>query len=249
MLVAAELVDPIDPFPQHFERGATAAFVVLVAFLVTFLAVRTSTRLARAVSWLPSGVEAGGVHVHHLVLGIVLMLLCGFLAFAAPLEAPWWHLIAAGFGVGAGLTVDEFALWVHLRDVYWSEEGRASFDAVVCTIAFASLVVLGVRPFGLDGAGPIWGTIAAVSLVVGLSLICFLKERIFLGIVGLFVPFVALVGAVRLGKPHSPWARWRYDEAKRARAAERFAATRPLERAGRRISDLVAGAPSRKDEG
>ena len=50
----------------------------------------------------------------------------------------------------AGFTLDEFALWVHLQDVYWSEEGRASFDAVACTAAFAGLVVIGTRPFGLD---------------------------------------------------------------------------------------------------
>ena len=91
------------------------------------------------------------------------MLLCGFLAFAAPLEAPWWHLIAIGFGVGAGFTLDEFALWVRLEDVYWAEEGRASFDAVVVTVAFGALVVIGTQPFGLDEPASITGTAAAES--------------------------------------------------------------------------------------
>ena len=77
------------------------------------------------------------------------MLFCGFLAFAAPLVAPWWHLVAIGFGIGAGFTLDEFALWVRLQDVYWSEEGRASFDAVVATVALRPPRV-GTRPFGLD---------------------------------------------------------------------------------------------------
>ena len=73
----------------------------------------------------------------------------GFLAFAAPLEAPWWHFIAIGFGVGAGLTMDEFALWVRLHDVYWTQEGRASLDATVVAAAFAALVVLGTSRSGL----------------------------------------------------------------------------------------------------
>ena len=92
------------------------------------------------------------------------MLSSGFLAFAAPLDAPWWHLIAICFGVGAGFTVDEFALWVRLEDVYWSEQGRMSFDAVVCTLAFAALVVLGTRPFGLDEPTSIAGTAIIVTL-------------------------------------------------------------------------------------
>jgi hypothetical protein len=234
----------VDPIGERLHPGSGAAFVVLVAFLLSFLAIRTSARLTRSVAWWPGGVETGGVHLHHLVWGIVLMLLCGFLAFAAPLAAPWWHIIAIGFGVGAGFTLDEFALWVRLQDVYWSEEGRSSFDAVVCTFAFAALVVLGTQPFGLDEPASVLGTTAAVSVIVGLAVLCFAKGRVLLGVVGLFVPVVALVGAVRLGHPSSPWARWRYDDQRRRRAAERFAPDRPLSRTGRRIADLVAGAPS-----
>jgi hypothetical protein len=241
-------VNFVDPFGDRLQAGPGAAFVVLVAFLVAFLAIRTSARLTRSVSWWPGGLEAGGVHVHHLVWGIGLMLLCGFLAFAAPLEAPWWHLIAVGFGIGAGFTLDEFALWVRLEDVYWAEEGRASFDAVVCSVAFGALVVLGTRPFGLDDPGSIAGTALAVSVITGLAIVCFTKGRVLLGVIGLFVPVVALVGAVRLGKPSSPWARWRYDDARRERAARRFAADRPLVRTGRRAADLIAGSPTESKE-
>lgn len=234
----------VDVFGTRAEAGAGAALLVLIAFLASFLAIRTSARLTRSVSWWPGGVQAGGVHLHHLVWGICLLLLCGFLSFAAPLEAPWWHIVAIGFGIGAGFTLDEFALWVHLEDVYWTEEGRSSFDAVVCTCAFAALVVIGTRPFGLDDPGSIWGTVVAVALVVGLACACFAKGRVLLGVIGIFVPIVAVVGAVRLAHPRSVWARSRYDEAKLARSERRFDTTRALPRAGRWISDAVAGAPS-----
>ena len=157
----AEIIS-VDLFGKRLAPGSGAAFIVLVAFLVSYLAIRTSARMTRSVAWWPGGVESGGVHYHHLVWGILLMLLCGFLAFAAPLAAPWWHLVAIGFGIGAGFTLDEFALWVRLEDVYWSEEGRSSFDAVVATVAFGLLVVIGTRPFGLDDPTSI--TVTAVSV-------------------------------------------------------------------------------------
>lgn len=234
----------VDPFGQRLHPGTGAGFVVLVAFVLSFLAIRTSARLTRSVSWWPGGVQSGGVHIHHLVWGICLMMLCGFLAFAAPLEAPWWHFVAIGFGVGAGFTMDEFALWVRLQDVYWTQEGRVSFDAVVVAAAFAALVVLGTKPFGLDDPGSILGTAAAVVLIVGLALVCFAKGRVLFGVIGLFVPAVALVGAVRLAHPASPWARRRYSGAHLDRAAARFGPGRRAARWQRRISDLVAGAPS-----
>jgi len=221
---------------------------VLVAFLVSFLAIRTSARLTRSVSWWPGGVQADGVHLHHLVWGICLMLLCGFLAFAAPAEAPWWHLLAVGFGVGAGFTLDEFALWVHLEDVYWTREGRSSIDAVVFAVAFAALVVLGTKPFGLDDPASVWGTAGTVALILAFVLVAAAKGRALLAVVGVFLPPFAMVGAVRLARPRSPWARRLYDAGRLQRSARRFAPDRPLERWASRLGDLVAGAPSADDE-
>jgi hypothetical protein len=236
----------VDPFGDRLHAGPGAAFVVLVAFLLSFLLIRTSARMTRSVSWWPGGFETRGVHVHHLVWGIGLMLVCGFLAFAAPLEAPWWHLVAIGFGVGAGFTLDEYALWVHLDDVYWAEEGRISFDAVLCSLAFAALVVLGTRPFGLDEPLSLWGTVAVSGVVVTLASIAFAKGRVLFGVVGLFVPIVALIAATRLARPESPWAHWRYDQTKLDRAAARFDAARPAQRLRRRIGDVIAGRPSQE---
>jgi hypothetical protein len=239
----AEIVS-IDPFGHRLQPGAGAGFVVLAAFLISFLAIRTSARLTRSVSWWPGGVETGGVHIHHLVWGICLMLLTGFCSFAIPLEAPWLHVFAVGFGIGAGFTLDEFALWVRLQDVYWAEEGRSSFDAVVCACAFAGLVVVGTRPFGLDEPSSIVGTGAVVAVVLGIAVVCFAKGRIILGTVGLFVPVAALAGAVRLARPGSLWATRRYDDQQHRRAEARFAADRRVWRFGRRFQELVAGAPT-----
>jgi hypothetical protein len=242
VLIAA--IVSVDPLDERLHPGTGAGFVVLVAFVLSFLAIRTSARLTRSVSWWPGGVESGGVHIHHFVWGICLMMLCGFLAFAAPLEAPWWHFVAIGFGVGAGLTMDEFALWVRLEDVYWTQEGRASFDAVVIAAAFAGLVILGTKPFGLDDPASISGTAAAVALILGLAVICFAKGRLLLGVVGVFVPVVALVGALRLAHPSSLWARRRYSRPRLERATARFSPTRRTTRWQRRIRDVIAGAPS-----
>jgi hypothetical protein len=236
----------VDPFGHRPRPGTGAAFLVLVAFLISFLAIRTSARLTRSVSWWPGGVKSGDVHIHHLVWGICLMMFSGFLAFTMPLDWPWWHIFAITFGIGVGFTLDEFALWVRLKDVYWSEEGRTSLDAVVVAAAFAALVVLGTNPFGLDDPASISGTAVAVTVILGLAVICFLKGRVLLGVVGVFIPAVALVGAVRLAHPSSPWARWRYSDKRLEEARERFDPSRRAGRWQRRLGDLVAGAPTRE---
>ncbi|HEY1593098.1 MAG TPA: hypothetical protein VGF81_14975 [Solirubrobacteraceae bacterium] len=233
-------------FGNHpFNGGRGAALVCLLAFLISFLAIRTSARLTRGVSWWPGGVQSGGVHLHHLVWGICLMMLSGFIAFAAaPLHAPWWHIDAAIFGIGVGFTLDEFALWVHLKDVYWTEEGRSSVDAVVVAVAFGGLIVLGTKPFGLDDAGSITGTIATAAIVLAFVLLAASKGRVFLAVLGMFIPLIAIYGSVRLARPHSIWARRRYDGAKLDRAKHRYSPTTRMARCGAWLSDLLAGAPN-----
>jgi hypothetical protein len=233
----------VHPFGKHLTGGRGAASIVLIAFLVSFLLIRTSARLTRSVSWWPGGVESGGVHVHHLVWGICMMLLAGFLAFAAPMQRPWWEIDAAIFGIGAGFTLDEFALWVRLEDVYWSEQGRASVDAVVVALAFAALVVVGTRPFGLDDAGSVWGTAGALVLVLALVVISAAKHHVFLAVTGMFIPVLALIGACQLAHPQSIWARRFYREHKLERARHRYAPDSRLERTGYWLSNLLAGAP------
>lgn len=230
-----------------FDSPRAPALLVLIAFLLSFAFIRTSARMIRnRVSWWPGNVETGsGLHIHHLVWGISLLLICGFVAFATELETPWMQITAIGFGIGAGLTLDEFALWLRLEDVYWAREGRASLDAIVLATVFATVVMLGVRPLGLDDPGDKLLAAGTILLFVGISAVAFLKGRFVLGIVGLHIPFVGLYTAFRLATPDSPWARRRYHGEKLERARHRFRPDRPAARRRDRLLDLIGGRPGR----
>jgi hypothetical protein len=212
--------------------------------LLSFLFIRTSARLMRSpkVPWWPGSVKTeGGLHVHHLVFGIVLLLLAGF-ALALQPPSPWLEIFAAGFGIGAGLTLDEYALWLHLEDVYWAEEGRRSVDAVVIAAVIGGLLLMGFLPFSTDdGAIPI---ILSVLGVLLLSAVAILKGKIVMGVAGVLFPLVGLIGAIRLAKPESFWAQRRYKPGSRklARAERRY---ERHTRRYQRFQDSVAGAPER----
>jgi hypothetical protein len=237
-----------DNIVAHDRQGV---FLVLVGFILSFAFIRMSTRLMRSprVPWWPgSVVSESGVHLHHLVFGIVAMMVAGTLGFAAHGESPWAEICAFLFGVGVGLTIDEFALWVYLDDVYWAEQGRSSIDATVIAVAAMGLIVLGVNPLDLgtesEGIAALLVSALLLVLVVG---ICFFKGRTMHGIVGFFVFPLALYGACRIGKPDSGWARRRYGErrpAKQAKAERRFRPDRRTERFKESFRDVVGGKPS-----
>src|SRR6266567_1859612 len=114
------------------ETGKQPELFLLLAFLASFGFIRTSAHLIRAqVKWWPGNVSVGGTHVHHLVWGILMLLVTGFTAIAIAPGSPIREILAILFGIGTGLTLDEFALWLNLEDVYWSDKGRSSIDAVV----------------------------------------------------------------------------------------------------------------------
>ena len=237
--------------PNHFLdlHGQRAGFVLLAAFLVSFLFIRTSARMNRSqrFPWWPGSVKTdSGLHLHHLVWGIVLMMVCGFIGFAWQLASPGSEILAGGFGVGVGLTLDEFALWIYLRDVYWAEEGRSSFDAVVVATVFAGLILVGVAPFDVTGSGTTIGSLSIVLILdVILSAVAIYKGKPMLGVIGIFVPLVSLVAAIRLASPASRWARRRYDVSsrKQERAQERW---ERIEERRTRIANFVAGAPQER---
>ena len=223
-----------------------AAFLLLAGFLVSFAFIRMSTRLMRSpkVTWWPGSIKTeGGVHVHHLVFGIVLLMLAGFLEFVLQPESPWLEILAVGFGVGMGLTLDEFALWLYLDDVYWAEEGRRSVDAVIIAMIIAGGIVVGAAPWGEGEAGSVLGIVAAMAWVLAFSAIAAFKGKYWSALIGTFVPLVGLVAAVRLARPDSPWAKRRYaaGSPKLATATARAERSR---RRYRRWQDRIGGRPS-----
>lgn len=237
---------------QLVEHNRQALFLVLVGFLGSFVFIRISTRLMRnpKVPWWPGSiVSEGGVHLHHLVFGIVTMMIAGTIGFALNGDSPWFEVCALAFGIGVGLTIDEFALWVHLDDVYWAEEGRRSIDATVVAAVVMALLVFGIRPFEIESGST--GLLIA-SLLVALTNftvagICFMKDRILHGIVGFFILPIGLYGAIRLGKPNSAWARRRYGDrrpGKQVAAAKRFPPDRRTQRFKERFRDIVGGGIS-----
>jgi hypothetical protein len=137
---------------QHYQRlslGRRIALRVLAAFLATFAVLRIITAIIHF-DIFPHGpfrnlVTASGLHIHHLFWGILLLMLTGFVALATRAEA--WHLrIAVVFGIALGLTLDEFALWLRLSDVYWSREGIESLKAGALVAALLAVYGFG-QPF------------------------------------------------------------------------------------------------------
>src|SRR3712207_4223004 len=188
--------------PALTGRRAVVAWMV-GAYLLTFLVTRFVTRAIRTGRGPFRDASVGGVHLHHEVYGIFLLLGTGTVLLTYAAAGTWRYLVAVLFGVGAALTLDEFALWLHLEDVYWSREGRSSIDAVLVALVVGGLLLVGANPFDADDAGSqllLWITVV-VNVLFALAAI--LKGRVVLGVVGVFVPLVALVGAVRLARPGS----------------------------------------------
>jgi hypothetical protein len=234
---------------DHEEQGL---FLVLVGFILSFGFIRMSTRLMRnpKITWWPGSVVSdSGVHIHHLVFGIVTMMIAGALGFLAFGRSPLTEICALGFGIGAGLTIDEFALWVHLEDVYWSDEGRSSIDATVIAAAGMLLVLLGFSPLTFDtgSATAVIGSVISAAFIFSLVAICFAKGRVLHGTIGFFIFPIALYGAARIGKPRSTWARRRYGDRrpqKQATAEDRFRPDRRTERFKNAVRDVVGGKPT-----
>lgn len=119
------------------DRPRRRMFLASVSFFVTFLGVRllvmSITHHVGPFGW----VTFDGKHIHHLVWGILILLLVGYALLAeidsgtTPTAIFWSRLLSILYGVGAALTLDEFALWLNLANVYWSPQGRESIDAVL----------------------------------------------------------------------------------------------------------------------
>lgn len=129
------------------DRPRRRMFLASVSFFITFLAVRllvmAITHHIGPFGW----VMMGGRHIHHLVWGILLLLIAGYAMLAeigagdSPASLFASRLLAIAYGTGAALTLDEFAIWLDLDpNAYWTRQGRASIDAVVL---FGALLAIG----------------------------------------------------------------------------------------------------------
>ncbi len=230
-----------------FAAGREPAFLILLAFILTLAGTRFYTRMARIHGW--ASVHVGGIHIHHVVHGTLLSLISGGLALGLDLREFWVAFLAMVFGAGAALILDEFAMLLHLDDVYWTTEGRLSIDACLAAVAFLGLVLLATFPVRTDPATERLARALGeglIGLVGFLVVVTLLKGKLKLGLFGIVFPPFAAFGAIRLAKPSSIWARWFYPEDgwRRRRSEARFAAReeRWAERTIR-FYDLIGGAP------
>ena len=243
----------------------------LIAFILTFFITRSITRYIRDSAeksgpgqtvphkwWQPHNISgAGGLHIHHAVFGVILVLVSGAAMVTMAATGTNHQFTAAGivFGIGAALLLDEFALILHLQDVYWTEDGRTSVDAVFVAVAVAGLLVLGFNPLSLFNIG-IWrddtSVLARTSVIImaiislAIAVIVLLKGKLWTGLLGMFIPPLLFIGAIRLSRPHAPWARWYYQDKPRkmhrAMDRERYL-RRPFVQANLWLQHVIAGEP------
>lgn len=257
---------------QHdiIDGGRLPLLCCLIAFILTFFVTRTFVRLIRrrtalglpAKWWQPRNIYIGSKHIHHVVVGVVLVMVSGvtMVAMSIDVDVLQFTLAATLFGIGAALVLDEYALILHLSDVYWEEDGRTSVDAVFAAIAVAGLLVLGLHPLMFllalfhDTHSPVLraGVISVIVLAVPLAVVVVLKGKVWTGLLGMFLVPLLFIGAIRLSRPHAPWARWRYntqlDKMSRALQRERTL-RRPVVQAKLWLQCAVAGTPHRPDSG
>ena len=243
----------------------------LIAFIVTFFVTRTITRYIRATAnrtgprkwWQPHNISGkGGTHIHHAVFGVILVLIAGVAMVTMSVSGTQTEFTAAAivFGIGAALLLDEFALILHLQDVYWTEDGRTSVDAVFSAVAMTGLLIVGFNPLAFFDIN-VWrddhsvlarvAVIAMALFTLALAVLVLLKGKLWTGLVGIGVPPLLFVGAVRLARPHSPWARWHYqdDPGKMRRSMERERVVRrPFVQANLWLQHVIAGEPRFPDD-
>ncbi len=230
-------------FHRFGLTGREPLLLMLTASLLTFVVTRFYTRVARIRGW-RSG-RVGDVHVHHMVAGNILTLICGVLEFALQPHDFGVDLLAVGFGAGAAFILDEFALSIHLRDVYWTPEGRHSIEVSIMWTLLGLLLLTGVSPFGIHDQTEMPRLIGfgVVLLNVALSILTCLKGKLTLGLLSIFLPPVGLIAAYRLARPGSVWAQLFYNARKLEDARHRFdPASARVEGIRRRFTDLLGGS-------
>ena len=241
----------------HYDiiaAGKLPLMLCFLSFVVTFAVTRTITRLIRdGRGPFKNNITSSGAHIHHAVPGIILLVAGAFVAIGAADTLPWRCSAAITIGIGVSLVLDEFALILHLQDVYGSDEGQLSVEAVSLAGACLGLALVGFTPFGIDGLSNVEQVVrlsaTGVLIVDGaLAVICVLKGKYRTALFSVFILPVGLIGAARLARPNSLWARHRY-HGEREQHAERRAAT--VDRRWKPVQvgweDFLGGKPSQPD--
>ena len=233
-----------------YQTVRQPAFVMMLAFIVTFIIARGYTRLARVYGW--GGVSVGDVHTHHLVFGLIMAFTAGaaIIGFTPNDTSGWFLLLSALFGVGVALVLDEFALVFHLQDVYWEREGRKSIDAIVLALIFGGFFLLRLTPLGTETDETGWLLVAVVLSNLAIVVLAALKGKIYMALFGLFIPFLALIAAIRVAEPGSVWTRKFYTNKpkKRQKALCRYEHYEQVWRVRKeRAWDIIGGKPWRPD--
>nr|WSX52245.1 hypothetical protein OG409_26940 [Streptomyces sp. NBC_00974] len=233
------------------EPGKLPLLLALLAFVSSFLITRVITRMIRAGRGPFKNVTPGGMHIHHVVPGVVLVIIGGFGAIGSSRHSFGAGLSAVIFGLGAGLVLDEFALILHLDDVYWSEQGRKSVEIVVLTAAIVALVLGGFLPFGVndltsDERHNRGLVVINTATNFFLALIALWKGKARTAFFGTVIPFVALIGSIRLARPGSPYAKKFYANRPKARAKaglRAFHHDRRWASRRRKFENFIGGTP------
>ena len=120
---------------EIIESDRLALFLTFLAFIVTFVATRLITRMIRAGRGpFKDNVSGGGLHIHHAVPGIILLVVGAVMSVGTGSVSPFAEIAAVLVGIGTSLVLDEFALILHLQDVYWAREGRLSVEMVTLAV-------------------------------------------------------------------------------------------------------------------
>jgi hypothetical protein len=247
------------------DRGRLPLLCCLIAFILTFFVTRTFVRLIRRRAtigrpprwWEPRNIHIGSKHIHHVVVGVLLVMVSGvtMVALSVTGHEPEFTAGAIVFGIGAALVLDEYALILHLSDVYWEEDGRTSVDSVFAAMAVGGLLVLGLHPLMFFIS--LWhdtthslvlraGLVFAMVLTLPLAMLVVLKGRVWTGLIGMFFVPLLVIGAIRLSRPQAPWARYLYMSrlGKMSRALQRERTLRrPVVRAKLWLQYTIAGTP------
>jgi hypothetical protein len=144
---ASFLDDLREAFKSELDAGQQSALISWLAFSTTFAAVRGITYSIRAGKGPFGNLSVGGEHLHHYMWGIGLLAGVGGVAVRGDESQRRHPLTAVTYGSGLALIVDEFALLLDLKDVYWAKQGRLSVDVGIGGISatasyFAALPVL-----------------------------------------------------------------------------------------------------------